>query len=410
MATEKVACATEGCDGYINSVGRNRRDADYRARKMMERGWTCRDCDNREAAIRADAAGMPTLTGSEKQVAWAITLREAIMPRIDAMVPGAVEMIRGGPEKEHPLGTAVQMWTFEIAKLMHRTSEAAVREAVEAIRAETDARFWIEGRNEALPNLVAATVDRLAAEARILSPEGKADAAAEQDAMAEATLRPAAPVSETVAEVTFRDGKIVARYDERSDEFNGTVKKLGYGWAPSAGAWVRTFQPATMGLAVDRVAETAHELLAAGIVVAVHDPEARAKAVDRSYEPEHRRWISLVTSGLHQGKFRLTWGRDEDLYGQFRGLRGAAYKDKACLVPATSRDEVLDFAEAHGFRLTERAQARAAEVLEQRERGLVVAAVARETPEPVDERRGGAPVALAVPGQVEIDDDLVDHD
>lgn len=410
MATQKVTCATEGCDGYINIMGQNRRDADYRARKMMERGWTCRDCDNREAAIRADAAGMPTLTGSEKQVAWAVSLREPIMARLDSMVPNAVDMLRGGPDAQHHIATTVQQMTFHLAELMHRTSEEAVRAAIEAIRSETDARFWIEGRNEALHKLVSTTIDRLAGEAAAASPEGKAAAAAEQDAMAEATLRPAAPVSETIAEISFRAGKLVARYDERSDDFNGTVKRLGYGWEPAAGAWVRTFQPATMGLAVDRVAETAHELLAAGIVVAVHDPEARAKAADRSYEPEHRRWISLVTSGPHQGKFRLTWGRDEDFYGWFRGLRGAAYKDKACLVPATSRDEVLDFAEAHGFRLTERAQARAAEVLEQRERGLVVAAVARETPEPVDEPRGGAPVALAVPGQVEIDDDLVDND
>ncbi|EHP89591.1 hypothetical protein [Methylorubrum extorquens] len=408
MARTRVDCATEGCEGHCHVEARSRRDADYRAKKLAERGWTCRDCDNREAAARAEAAGLPTLEGSEKQVAWAITLREPIMSHIDAMVPGAVDMLRSGPERLHCLSTTVQQWTHELATLMHRTSEAAVREAIEAIRSETDARFWIDGRNETLPKLVAAAVERLAEEARAMSPEGKAAAAAEQEAMEEATLRPAEPVSETIAELAFRDGRLVARYDERSDTFNAAVKGLGYLWDPAAQAWTRRHAELTMGDPLDRLAETAHELLAAGIVVALHDPAARAKAVDRSYEPEHTRWISLVTAGEHQGKFRITWGRGEDLYREFRGLRGATYRDKACLVPATSRDEVLDFAAAHGFRLTPGAEARAAEVLAQRERGTVVEAKAR--PKVETERRGDAPGRLDVPSDVTVDDDLVDND
>ncbi|MDG8494043.1 hypothetical protein OLA08_11180, partial [Streptococcus pneumoniae] len=94
-------------------------------------------------------------------------------------------------------------------------------------------------------------------------------------------------------ELSFRDGVFAARYDERSDAFNGTVKAMGYRWDAAAMAWTRPFDPLTMGAPVDRLAETAHELLAAGLVVALHDPEARAKAVARSYDPEHRRWISV---------------------------------------------------------------------------------------------------------------------
>lgn len=402
MARTRVDCATEGCEGHCHVEARSRRDADYRAKKLAERGWTCRDCDNREAAASAAAAGLPDMEGSEKQVAWANGLRNDALSRVGQALAAAAHI----PNPEQVIGFRSD--ATDVAILMQAVGRAVLDEAFAAMRAETDARHWIDARAETPADRLAAIVERLADEARALSPEGKAAAAAERDAMEEATLRPAEPVSETVAELAFRDGRLVARYDERSDAFGGAVKGLGYTWDPAARAWARRHQELTMGPHVDRLAETAHELLAAGIVVALHDPEARARAVARSYEPEHTRWVSLVTAGEHAGKFRITWGRGEDLYREFRGLRGATYRDKACLVPATSRDEVLDFAAAHGFRLTSGAEARAAEVLERRERGTVVEASARPKPEAT--RRGDAPARLDVPSEVTVDDDLVDND
>ncbi|BCM83713.1 hypothetical protein [Methylobacterium indicum] len=383
--------------------GNNRRDADYRAKKLVERGWTCRECDNRETAASAAAAGLPALEGTEKQVAWANGLRNSTLRRIDQLVQSArwIRSLVGDAFGYN--ADAVAM-----AVLIRDVGKPAVDRAIDAMRAETDARFWIDGREDAMDARLRAVVERIAAEDRALSPEGKAEAAAEHEAMTEATLRPAVPVSETIAELSFRDGLIKASYDERSEAFNALVKDLGYRWDPAARCWCRTYQPAMMGAAIDRLAETAHELVAAGIVVALHDPEARAKAIDRSYEPEHRRWVSLVTDGEHKGRFRLTWGRGEDFYREFRGLKGASYRGKACTVPATSRDEVLDFAEAHGFRLTTGAEARAAEVLERRERGLVVDAKASRKAETT--RRGSAPAHLAAPEVVSLHDALVDHD
>lgn len=405
MAKEEVQCATEGCEGRMTIVGRNRRDADYRAKKMRERGWTCRDCDNREAVARAEASGLPPLEGTEKQIAWAATLRESTLSRVDQIF-AAARSIRAG---QQALGFYSEV--LELANLIFVAGEPAVCEAIEAMRTETDARFWIDGRLERITDRLSGIVKRLADESHALSPEGKAEAAAEQAAMEEATLRPATPVSETIAELAFRDGQLVARYDERSEPFNAALKSMGYHWDAATVAWVRRHQPAMMGRVVDRLAETAHQLIAAGIVVALHDTEARAKAIDGSFEPEHRRWVSLVPSGTHEGKLRFTWGRDEDLYTAFRGLPGASYRDKNCLVPATSRDEILDFAEAHGFRITIGAQARMDEVLAQRERGVIVDAKARPKPEPVEAKiRGARPTRLTVPVNVEVDGDLVDND
>jgi len=411
MATTRIGCATEGCAGIMQVDGRNRRDADYRAKKLMERGWTCRACDNRAAVERAEASGLPELEGSEKQATWAATLRERMLRHIDAAVPQAVSYAAGMTAYTSGGVCGFQSNVLELALVVKAIGEPAVREAVEAIRAETDARFWIDGREEAPHQTISAVAKRLADEARALSPEGKAEAAAQQDATAEATLRPGEPVSETIAEISFRDGRLVARYDERSETFNTTVKCLGYLWDPAAVAWSRRHNSLMMGSAVDRLAETAHELIAAGIVVALHDAEARAKAIDRSFDPEHTRWVSLVPSGANEGKLRFTWGRDEDLYAAFRSLPGATYRDKACLVPATSRDEVLDFAEAHGFRITPGARTRMDEVMAQREQGVVVDAVARPKPDAVKAKaRGDRPDHMDVPEHMGIDSDLVDQD
>ncbi|NEU13506.1 hypothetical protein G3T14_15395 [Methylobacterium sp. BTF04] len=391
--------------------GRNRRDADYRAKKLVERGWTCRACDNRAAVERAVVAGLPALEGSEKQVTWAATLRERILAILDVAVPEAVTYANG--RSAYPDGGACgfRSSVLELALVVREIGEPAVRDALEAIRAETDARFWIDGRLEEPNEMISAVAKRRAVEERALSPEGKAEAAAAQDAMAEATLRSAEPVSETIAELAFREGRLTARYDERSEAFNATVKALGYLWDPAASAWVRRHNSLMMGTAVDRLAETAHELIAAGIVVALHDPEARAKAIDRSYEPEHRRWVSIVPNGTYEGKLRLTWGRDEDFYSAFRSLPGATYRDKLCLLPATARDEVLDFAEAHGFRITPGAKGRMDDVMAQREKGVIVDAKPRPKAEPVKAgARRSRPTSLSVPASVEVDGDLVDHD
>jgi len=404
MARAIVNCATEGCEGHFYANGNTRRDADYRARRMAERGWTCHDCDNREAAETAAASGLPELEGSEKQVAWANGLRNEAISRVGQQIAAAATM----NNPEDLLGMGMMREQAQLAVYIGTVGRETVDGAFEEMKLQTDARYWIDGRHEAPKDRLAEIVRMLADEAKASSPEGKAAAAAEQEAMAEATMRPPAPVSETIAEISFRDGKLYARYEERSEALNTTLKTLGFTWDPAANAWSRRYQPAMMGEVEDCLAETAHELLAGGFVVALHDPAARTKAVDRTYEPEHRRWVSLVVGGQEAGKFRLLWPRTEDFYREFRGLPGAAYRAGACVVPVTSRDEVLDFAATHGFRLTAGAEARAAEVLEQRERGTVVDAVAR--PKAEVERRGDAPARLAVPSDVAVDDDLADHD
>lgn len=88
MAKSNFQCADCGAEVQIH--GRNRRDADALAEWHEDAGHLCGECrskqiaaDGAEAADSNRAAGLPPLLGSEKQVAWAETLRIKMLPAID---------------------------------------------------------------------------------------------------------------------------------------------------------------------------------------------------------------------------------------------------------------------------------------------------------------------------------------
>lgn len=81
-----------------------------------------REKENREAAEAARAMNLPQLTGTEKQVAWAETIRQKMLADIDKFVYGRIK-----PE--------------------HR-NDIRIKEPVRAIQAKTSASWWIDHRGE----------------------------------------------------------------------------------------------------------------------------------------------------------------------------------------------------------------------------------------------------------------------
>ena len=94
IATATCTCATCGKTFEVRAQKQNRRDADaweiwavdhldectdcYKARRSRER-----DENHARAAAEAQEMGWPVLTGSEKQIAWANTLREEIIGKLN---------------------------------------------------------------------------------------------------------------------------------------------------------------------------------------------------------------------------------------------------------------------------------------------------------------------------------------
>lgn len=88
----------------------------------------CLDCqraaERDAAATQADAAGLPALAGSEKQVSWALTIRATALRAVDALLAPA--------KATYPDGD----WSAEDA-------------LVAKLAAQTSAAWWIDHRHEA---------------------------------------------------------------------------------------------------------------------------------------------------------------------------------------------------------------------------------------------------------------------
>lgn len=158
------------------------RDRDGKERWLAERPCLscCREGENAANAQAAAKAGLPALTGSEKQVAWATTVRQKLIGRVRAAIANAAcdlrtagfagqaeqitELSVGGTAE---LSVAADMLD-ESAELVSATDDdlaeeltsivAACRAWVGAANGTADARWWIDHRDlplSRLPGLLA---------------------------------------------------------------------------------------------------------------------------------------------------------------------------------------------------------------------------------------------------------------
>ena len=127
MAKAKVTliCPQCGEEFKVETTKYNRKDADKWAIWAKEQNWICRDCEkanweakkdaeNKAAAEATIEMGLPALTGSEKQIAWANTIRMNFLTK---------------------------------AKKVRGLNDRGL-EAVDSIASEyKEAKFWIDHRN-----------------------------------------------------------------------------------------------------------------------------------------------------------------------------------------------------------------------------------------------------------------------
>ena len=153
MARSFFTCPSCGESGEV--YGRNRRDADYQAKRAEEAGRLCAACYARQleaerAAENAAAAeataqlGLPDLTGSPKQVAWATTLRDKGLPKLAAAVNTTIETIRQAT-KDPRVATVA---SDEELRAALREIEDGLRAWADEERQKTDSRHWIDRRDD----------------------------------------------------------------------------------------------------------------------------------------------------------------------------------------------------------------------------------------------------------------------
>jgi len=363
-----------------NLVGPHR----YRESRLayLERG-ECFDCFKQHstevAKEQAEELELPQLVGTEKQVAWAETLRI---------------------EKLNDIDTTVE-------RLKQSKEYAQILVAVEEISNETSAKKWIDWRYDAAKYIIADVLKKLMSTPTVEQQRAEQEAREKADAikraaLVEATIRPETPVSELAAEISLNGNTISIIFPEQREDFKEIVKKsLGYTW--SNGCWQRV--PSKFaGSPVERLVEVGHTLLSHGFLVRVFDEELRARIVAGTFEPEHTRWITNKTDGTYTGWLSIRWSKQEDYYAVARKLPNSKYNAPHVVVPPVQFAQVLDFAELYDFKLSNGAQEAVRIAREDEESMLVV------TKEPVSLREktvaSDKPPILAIPESVEIDDDL----
>ena len=213
-------------------------------------------------------------------------------------------------------------------------------------------------------------------------------------------VRPDHPQTTATAVIHILNDCIHVSFPEIHNAFNELVKSLGYRW--KAPCWQRAIN-ARAGTIEDRSAELAHRLLSAGFCVQFPNDLIQTKAIAGDYAHEHTRWILRRTSGEYADWFVFEWSRADDLYKQAMRLTGARYRNGNVIVPDNHYDEVLDFADHLGFRLTEAAQALADEARARWESALVVA-VPKPKSQPLPDGK------LRLPENLDIANELADHD
>lgn len=294
---------------------------------------------NEEALKMSEEMDLPKLSGSEKQVAWATTIRIDLLDAIQGRVDHAT--IREEAETNE-----------EKRKLLRDRIEQTVSFIEYFITSKTKASWFIDHRYDTFDKLYSIEEEDfeewLEEQKSDRELEKDAEREMEKESVEESIIKTENTKYPGYVDIINYEDKIRAIY-EKNEDFIAIVKGLGYKWD---GVWERKLSEMT-GPYEDRAAELGNTLLSAGFAVCIYDQEIRRKAIEADYQEECNRWVAR--NG--EGSVRIFWdNRNDDLYTQARRITGSWYKSPYVCVKVTHYEEIEDFANINGFSFTKLAR------------------------------------------------------
>lgn len=357
-ARANCKCAVCGKEFEITAYKRNSSEAASFVKWAEENITVCQECEKKqreadyavenEKAVRAAAEnGWPQLTGTEKQAAWAATIRDQAIAVMKEYYLDEDRLQR------YPYGryafealtailldqTKASFWIDNRARTIDIRSLTELAKRADSIRyaiSEDTMRSIVDGR---------VTLEDAM---RTLHPEEEKSAEQPEE-------KPVRP--EAVPETRKHPGSVDIRFDgirvnavyEKDEDFRKIVKSMDFVWKD---AW--TCKPGEMnGTAEDIAAELGSRLLNNGFAVRFDSQAILDKAVAGDYIPMRHRWIKTSYEG-----FEIIWGRNDNLYHQAKSLPGAKYVSLtgSVTVPERSWAAIVDFAAMYGCGITAKAQ------------------------------------------------------
>lgn len=300
-----------GHKGLVNVIGKH----SERQRKIDAAfSHVCPECakierekkiaeENKRALELSVEYDFPKLSGTEKQVAWANTIR---------------------------------------LKFYERNEDDKTMQKI--IEKETKASFWLD-------------LDRWINKSEFLAEYRKNEKKKEHrdriidiDAVSPEDLK-----YEGVVEIVRKINKICLFYVKEQDFIN-LVKSKSYKWDERQLCWYRNLSQET-GSFEDRAAEIGHALLTKGFAICIHDSEITDKAIRGDFKKEITRWIQW---NAKEKVLAIYWSeRDDESYRASRKIKDNQYNyEKGCVeVPICRYRSVNNFMKKYDFCYTEEAQA-----------------------------------------------------
>lgn len=263
------------------------------------------DAEAKEAKEKADELGLPELQGSEKQVKWALTIRENMIEKVMSHVD---------------------------------TNQPEQQAFVDWMCSQNNARFWIDSRDCTMRHLVL-TFREEAKE------QEKEEKISEPDNTELA--KPQDQETNVVAKISGDENEVKIVSD-KDDNVIETARKMGYKWRD--GAW-RLTMTGRMGRPEDRIVEAGNRLLNAGVPIEIKK-DLLQKAIDGDYKPHVRKWITSDGTSLC-----ISWERDLDYYDEAKRLPGARWESGVGMkVKPNYFEEIREFAKLYDFAISEKAK------------------------------------------------------
>ncbi len=325
------SCGHEGRTNIIGPTKNRQWIADNHFSKLCPECWekqkqADREKANKEAAEKAKEMELPELIGSEKQIAWANTLRQQLIESIDKLGKKEMECID--------------------------STEGEKIDVINFIINQTKASWFIDNRS----GLILHWIEDKLTEIRTWKKSSEIEEIEKpivQDIKVEATVFPENAITTVPVEIKVTDEKITATF-EKNDKFRELVKKIGYEWGN--GYWFRKITKFN-GPAADRAAELGNKLLNAGFPILITDSIIREKAINGNYNPEQKRWITVRSQGEYSGWIAIWWEDDDQkIYNIARKLPSSKWSKPSVVVRVNHYQEVEEFADLYGFKLADSAQ------------------------------------------------------
>ncbi len=364
MATAKILCAGDGCRQKITITGMNRSDVARKA-EYLEGKRLCDDCHKKE--LQAENAtqaeknaelGMPELNGSPKQVLWAEGLRYKTVATMQGVLSNFKTLSANSRLifLFNSIADALRQSGINKHTAQDAMDQGALLDCVlKMYDTRTDASWWIE--NQELGDLgleigahLVNWIKAKQGKAEVRPDETTLEHQARIEAIAEATIFPDSPITQNPVLIEVSLHEVVVTIDPTIAECREVMKSSPFSRYALSNRYSVQGGTEKMGSVYDRATQIAAQLLEAKLPIRMFSEQARTKLLNADYEPYQKEWIS---HGL-DGSIVIPHFYNDSLYTTIRKIKGSKWNaiQKRCEVPASAYEDILGFAEVHGYKVT----------------------------------------------------------